>query len=127
MKKELFLIGACGLDCNKCDIYAAFENPQLAGQLADWMKKANNLYVDPRDVKCKGCRGDLECHWSAKCWIRKCCIEEKRLDFCNECPEFPCEQLVTWSKGDKRYVEALAWLKKNKKRKHPLFGEPKIL
>ena len=42
MKKELFLIGACGLDCDECDIYAATDNPQLAGQLADWMKKVSH-------------------------------------------------------------------------------------
>jgi hypothetical protein len=127
MKKELFLIGACGLDCSKCEIYAATNNTALASQLANWMKKVNNLFVDPRDVHCKGCRGDKEDLWNKDCKIRQCCIEEKRLDFCNECREFPCTKLIEWSKKDKTYIEALARLKKHKKHKHPQFGEPRIL
>ncbi len=27
------------------------------------------------------------------CRIRKCCYEEKRLDFCGYCAQFPCDQL----------------------------------
>ncbi len=127
MKNEYYLFGACGLDCSKCEIYAATKNRVLAEQLANWMQKVNNLYVDPRDVRCKGCRGDRECHWSANCWILQCCIDEKGLDFCNECHEFPCERLVEWSKKDKRYMEALSWLKKNKGHKRRPLGEPKIL
>lgn len=127
MKYEELLRGACGLDCSKCEIYAATENKLLAEQLANWMKKVSELYVDPRDVRCKGCKGDRESHWSPNCWILQCCVDEKHLDFCNECSEFPCEKLVDWSKKDKRYVEALEWLKRNKKHKRPLFGEPKIL
>ncbi|MEO0093237.1 MAG: DUF3795 domain-containing protein [candidate division WOR-3 bacterium] len=127
MKQDFHLIGCCGLDCSQCEIYAAATNPILAEQLANWMKKVNNLYVDPRDVRCYGCRGDRESHWSANCLILKCCFDEKGLDFCNECHEFPCERLVEWSKKDKRNMEALNWLKKNKKHKHPKIGEPKFL
>ncbi len=127
MDKEYYLIGACGLDCSECDINAATTNPELASQLANWMKKVDSLYVDPRDVRCKGCRSDIEDLWNKNCKIRQCCIEEKKLDFCNECNKFPCELLVDWSKKDKKNIEALAWLKKNKKHKHPPLGEPHIL
>jgi len=127
MKKEYFMIGACGLDCDECDIMAATDNQMIASQLADWFKKVSNLYVDSRDVHCKGCRSDIEDRWKKDCKIRQCCIEEKKLDFCNECREFPCELLVDWSKKDKKNIEALAWLKKNKKHKHPPIVEPHIL
>ncbi|MFB0509331.1 MAG: DUF3795 domain-containing protein [bacterium] len=127
MKKEYHMIGACGLDCSECDIFAATNNPTIAGQLADWFRRTKNIYVDSRDVRCKGCRGDIEDLWSKDCKIHKCCVEEKKLDFCNECSEFPCEQLVEWSKGDKTYIEALARLKKMKKPKHRPIGEPRIL
>uniref|UniRef100_A0A7C6E9T9 DUF3795 domain-containing protein n=1 Tax=candidate division WOR-3 bacterium TaxID=2052148 RepID=A0A7C6E9T9_UNCW3 len=127
MRKEFHLIGCCGLDCSECEIYAATDNLSLAEQLANWMQKVSNLYVDPRDVHCRGCRGDRDCHWQPNCPILICCVDERKLDFCNECPDFPCEKLTEWSKKDKRNMEALEWLKKTKKHKPKKISEPKFL
>ncbi|GAG77203.1 unnamed protein product, partial [marine sediment metagenome] len=45
----------------------------------------------------------------------ECCVDKKRLDFCNECNDFPCDRLSKWAKGNKRYGEALNRLIKIKK------------
>ena len=47
---------------------------------------------------CKGCRGDRSRHWSAECWILKCCVDDKGLSNCSQCGEFPCVKLTEWSK-----------------------------
>ena len=42
---------------------------------------------------CKGCASEDKAQirkskWSCK--IRTCCYDQKKLDFCGQCPEFPC-------------------------------------
>jgi hypothetical protein len=60
-----------------------------------------------KKMYCTGCHGDREIHWSSDCWILKCCVDERGLDHCNECPEFPCSKLVEWSEQSSKYKEAL--------------------
>ena len=31
------------------------------------------------------------------CGVRRCCLEEKKVEFCFECEEFICEKLRRWS------------------------------
>lgn len=105
------MIAVCGLDCSKCDILEASTNPEVAQKIADWFRKEKNIDVKVEDIRCMGCRGDRTKHWSPDCWILQCCVDKKRLEFCSECGDFPCEKLIEWSKGDKRYEEALTRLK----------------
>jgi len=51
-----------------------------------------------KGLYCKGCHGDCSIHWSADCWILGCCVDEKGLEHCDECDDFPCDKLVDWSK-----------------------------
>lgn len=47
---------------------------------------------------CRGCAAIqgkpfwLEYTGDEKCGIYKCCIEERKLPHCGQCPELPCEQ-----------------------------------
>jgi len=59
---------------------------------------------------CQGCGSDNRkqgriSKWSCK--IRECCFEDKNLDFCIECDEFPCNMLEKKLKkshlGDKKF------------------------
>ena len=33
-------------------------------------------------------------HWSPDCWILECCVDKKKLEFCYECEDFPCDKLT---------------------------------
>ena len=59
------LIGKCGFYCGACPTY-------LAGN-------------------CSGC---VKEHTEGDCHSRDCVIR-KKLRFCGECPEFPCEPILT--------------------------------
>ena len=106
------MIAVCGLECHKCDIREATHNPQIARENADWFKKELNQDVKPEDIHCMGCKEDRSRHWSADCWILRCCVDQKGLEYCYRCGEFPCQKLTEWSKASKRYGEALDRLRR---------------
>lgn len=109
------MIAACGIECFKCDMLQASNDRKMAEYIADWFKKERNEVVKPEDIHCSGCKGDRTKHWSPDCWILKCCMDDKGLEFCCECNEFPCAKLVEWSKTNKGYEAALNRLKEMKK------------
>lgn len=116
MKQEDVIIAVCGLKCNECDILRAQNNPEIAHRIVEWFKKERDIEVKIEDIHCLGCKGDRTKHWSPDCWILKCCVDKKGLEFCDQCADFPCEKLVEWSKGGKKYREALNRLKEMVKR-----------
>ena len=105
------MIAVCGLECDKCDILQATNDPKMAQEIAGWFKKERNEDVKLEDIRCLGCKGDRAKHWSPDCWILQCCVDKKGLEFCHECNEFPCERLNQWSNSSERYQEALNRLK----------------
>jgi hypothetical protein len=107
MGDESRMIAACGLDCSRCDIFRAKDNPELAEKIADWFRKEQNVDVDGQDIGCTGCGGPRPSHWSPNCWILKCCVDEKGLEYCSQCPDFPCDRLKDWAKENDAYGEAL--------------------
>jgi len=118
-KKEM--IAVCGLDCGDCEIYRVPTDPEAAKSVAAWFKERGWLRegegvsgVVQRSPYCKGCRGDRNVHWSADCWILKCCVDGKGLEFCSECSAFPCEKLDNWANQKARYGQALDRLKRMK-------------
>ena len=112
------MIAVCGLDCGKCDLFRVPTDSEAAERVTAWFKNMGWLQED-EDVSdvvrkspyCKGCRGDRSVHWSADCWILKCCFDDKGLEFCYECDTFPCEQLSNWGNENARYAQALGRLK----------------
>jgi len=114
--EEYVLIAPCGLSCGHCQVYLSKdnpalmkdfitklskENPAIAEDLATWNTKRGNL-------SCPGCRkrnrgevvGDanktshdpLADNSSWRCATYTCSVEHG-VDFCYECPEFPCVKL----------------------------------
>jgi hypothetical protein len=65
-----------------------------------------------KKLLCPGCHGDRTAHWSPDCWILQCCVDQKGLRHCSECPDFPCERLVAWSESDDWYSRAFARLRR---------------
>ena len=105
-------IGYCGLNCmEQCTIIHAPYNEKIANDLADHFVKMGHKYAKPDWFSCCGCRGDRDKHWSASCWIMQCCSDQKNLEYCSECNEFPCDGLQEWSTKDSRYSAALQRLR----------------
>ncbi len=107
-------IAACGLDCGPCPLRRAPFDKAAANQVVEWFKSEGWLADDEgvdeiieRAMYCKGCHGSHDTHWSADCWIMECCIEERQLNNCSECNDFPCQRLEDWSKQNEHYGKAL--------------------
>lgn len=103
------LIGCCGLDCGECDMRQAVGNPKLQREYARWFKENLNQDVRAEKIGCTWCRGDRnpDKHWSADCWILKCCVDDHGLEYCSQCRDFACAGLEEWSGQDARYAAAL--------------------
>lgn len=54
--------------------------------------------------------------WSPDCEIRKCCIKDKKLNYCYECQEFSCQKLNNGANKEKKRGVALERLKNIKKK-----------
>jgi hypothetical protein len=105
------MIAACGLDCEECDIRVAAGNLEVAEGIVQWFKTEKGVEIDPGNIRCDACRGDRERHWSPDCWILQCCVDDRGLESCSACEDFPCQALVEWAATSERYSEALERLK----------------
>ena len=91
------LTAPCGLDCFNCEIYEKNITEEMKKQFALKIKK------DPEEIPCRGCRLEKGCkHLGQPCETLKC-IEEKKLEFCFQCEEFPCVKLQPAKEGADRF------------------------
>ncbi len=106
----LDILGPCGLNCKKCvlnkdgDIkHHAVELKKLLGSFDLYAERFGKL-ISPTfkeyskfkglleyltQVECKGCRKQ-ECSIYPNCGVVDC-YKEKKIDFCFQCSDFPCE------------------------------------
>jgi hypothetical protein len=56
------MIAVCGLECHKCDIFQATNDPQIAQKIADWFKKKRNEDVKLEEIRCLGCKEERTNH-----------------------------------------------------------------
>jgi len=112
------MMGACGIDCEPCEIRRAPFDEAAALTVVSWYRKNGWLKPDEglqeamqKKMFCCGCHGSRATHWSPDCWILSCCVDVHGFNNCSECPEFPCGRLVEWSMQDESYSVALSRLK----------------
>lgn len=87
----------CGLDCFNCHFYLAKDNPDSMKVLESY----NRLMGIPMEVMlCKGCRAEGGFPDTLRVGLNKTepcncysCAQEKGVDFCCDCAEFPCDHL----------------------------------
>lgn len=93
---EKNLIAPCGNFCGSCDLYRCAAIGDVEGQkrLAEWFNEHFPKYqFEAEGMVCIPCREDFERCWSPDCVVYICCVRKKKLDFCYECDDFPCERL----------------------------------
>ncbi|TET64943.1 DUF3795 domain-containing protein [Candidatus Bathyarchaeota archaeon] len=113
---EQWAISVCGLNCAKCDIYRAFHGDEkLRDGIVEWFKKERNETVKPEQIRCEGCRGPFDVHWSPECKMMLC-AKKKGLEYCFKCEDFPCGNVNEFSSDGlshhKRTIENLNRMKK---------------
>ena len=100
-KADLTLVGYCGIYCTRCDIHQACTANDRAKQreIADWINHHFDADCTAEQIRCSGCRGPLEEHWSVGCKVR-ICASRKGVETCAECDEYgECRTLESFYKG----------------------------
>lgn len=92
------MIGYCGIDCSRCDVYIATINDddELREKTAKLWSDLNRVTITPDMLNCVGCRCDgVKTYFcSDMCEIRKC-AEAREYDSCCSCGEAPtCKKLA---------------------------------
>lgn len=87
------LSGACGLYGGACSIYRMYKD-----QDTERLERAARevFHCQPEEIRCEGCRGPLDHHWSPECRFLAC-TQERSVTFCHECADFPCDDLSAFS------------------------------
>ena len=80
------LFAPCGTYCGVCPWRVAYltNDDNLKSKLAKMVG------MNPDDIICEGCQSDLPLYFCRSCGMKKC-VNEKKIDSCAECDEFPCK------------------------------------
>jgi len=113
------MMAACGLLCGSCPIRRVQFDNDSAKKDIEWYREMGWL-SENEDVEaairkglyCDGCLRDRTRHWSPDCWILGCCADDRGLEYCSHCHDFPCAKLVEWSEQNDRYRDAFGRLEK---------------
>lgn len=84
------LISPCGLDCFNCPLFHSKNNDKLKEKIS------KNMNIPFETCFCEGCRvekGKISAFsFKEPCPIYEC-TKNKKIEFCYECNDFPCELL----------------------------------
>jgi len=105
------MLAPCGIMCNDCAIYKAAQDPAEAARLAEAWRANGVTKAQPEWFRCQGCRGDRALRWSEDCRIAPCC-EEKGLQHCGQCGDFPCTPYLKWAEAPEHHKQAFERLRK---------------
>lgn len=101
------LTAPCGRDCFNCYFYLATKNEKYRNTLA------TKLGLEPEKVECPGCRnikGNCQVlknyGFTGNCKIYRC-VEDKKVEFCSDCKDFPCDLLHPLAHGAERFPHNL--------------------
>jgi len=85
-----WMTAPCGLDCFNCLMYLANENEELRAKIS------KNRGISFDQAVCEGCREEAGkpdfFNWTEPCSVYRC-ITKRKLDFCYQCSDFPCDYL----------------------------------
>lgn len=92
MSEQAGLAAPCGIHCGMCPLNKALSDEKLRETLAQRMN------VAPEKATCPGCRTIVgHCPVIGEQCATYICAQEKGVEFCYECSEFPCAKLLPCS------------------------------
>jgi len=92
MSDSTVLMAPCGIHCGLCMLYKALSDEKLRDTLAQ------RLNIPPEKATCTGCRAVVgHCPVIGEQCATFVCTQEKGVEFCYECSEFPCSKLMPCS------------------------------
>lgn len=91
MEDQKCLVASCGTYCGECECYTCRDSNELKKYLI-------SKGMDEAKLPCPGCREVKgECTALKGTCPTYLCIQEKAVDFCYECNEYPCIKLCPCS------------------------------
>ena len=78
----------CGLYCGACPVLIANKKGTLEDAAHEWE-------MNPDDITCHGCKTDIISVYCKTCDIKEC-TENKKIEFCIDCKEYPCDRLTAF-------------------------------
>ncbi|SFG93519.1 Protein of unknown function [Desulfotomaculum arcticum] len=88
---DITLVAPCGTHCADCGAYKVKDAPSMREAVA---KRLQNLQINWKGVPCPGCRSvGGNCQFIDGICATYTCVTGRGLDFCFECPDFPCAKL----------------------------------
>ena len=92
MTKNAVLAAPCGIHCGLCLLNQALSDKKLRDALA------KGLNLPSEKAACEGCRlVDGHCPVIGEQCATFVCAQEKGVEFCYDCSEFPCPKLMPCS------------------------------
>jgi len=110
----LELVAYCGLDCGKCDAFAATQARDLQRKTEIAKRWTQGLKVEfkPEDVECMGCMSNRISGWCTRvCKIRPC-ADARGVKTCAHCADYPCEKLKQFLSDEPKAAETLERIRK---------------
>ena len=89
----------CGLYCGACELLVATREETLAAL-------AEQRGMSPEQLACCGCKTPHSSVYCQTCQIKQC-AKGRRVEFCVECADYPCERLLTFQNDGKPHKAAL--------------------
>ena len=112
-------MAACGVDCCECAQYTITMEKDInaAELLVEWFRSQGWINkndgaeaVMEKAPLCKGCWSITDdCFWECGCGetdFRVCC-NERQINHCGECNDFPCENYREWASWHESHHKAM--------------------
>ena len=98
----------CGLYCKACSWFiATAEDPERLKKLG------KRFHFSEQESRCYGCRSVKRLVYCDTCKM-VACAEERGIDFCSECEEYPCDELKRFQSEMPHRIELWANLERIK-------------
>jgi hypothetical protein len=85
------IVAPCGIDCFNCEMYET----NVTKEFMERLSASTGIPVEK--ITCKGCKDGNICSMLAF-YEKKCstleCVKERKVDYCFQCNDFPCEYLM---------------------------------
>jgi len=98
------IVAPCGISCFNCEVYSGNITKETQDRLSELIK------IPAEKISCNGCAGGDLCVF-LKLRGKSCktldCVNEHKVAYCHECPDFPCRLLMPVAQGAEKYPHNL--------------------